>query len=109
MGRKKSGQSGAVPTTRNVGFDDKTKGAGGGDLVDTPENRAKLQELEDLLQAGMKLPGEDQTEGDGDGVGPGKGRAALRPQDYARDRWTSSSSRLPNQPEWEDIFGPKVS
>ena len=106
MGRKKSGQSGAVPQTRKVGFDDRTQGAGGGDLVDTPENRAKLQELEDLLQAGMKLPGEEQ---DGERVGPGRGPTPLRGQDYGRDRWTSSESRLPSQSEWEDIFGPKVS
>ena len=109
MGRKKSGQSGAVPQTRNVGFDDKTKGVGGGDLVDTPENRAKLQELEDMLKAGMKLPGEEQAEGDGERVGPGRGQVPLRGQDYGRDRWTKGESRLPSQSEWEDIFGPKVS
>ncbi|KAG6986684.1 ATP-dependent rRNA helicase spb4 [Physcia stellaris] len=81
MGRKRSGQSGAL---RNVGFDEKTKG----DLVDTP--------MEGMLQA----PGEEQAEG--------VERVALRPRDYARDRWTSGSSRLPNQSEWEDIFGPKT-
>ena len=98
MGRKRSGQSGAL---RNVGFDEKAKG----DLADTPENRARLQELDEMLQAGIKLPGEEQA----DGVGVGVERVALRPRDYARDRWTSGSSRLPNQSEWEDIFGPKVS
>lgn len=76
----------------------------GVDLVDTPENRASLQGLEDLLRAGMKLPGEEQAEG----VEPGKGAGVLWRQDYARERWTSSLSRLPTQSEREDIFGPKV-
>ena len=99
LGRKKSGQSGAVQQpppqpARNVGFDDQEKtGAGGDDEVDNEKNRDYLAGLEAKLQAGMSL--EEANE-------------SLREQDYARDRWTASLSRLPNQTEWEDLVGPKV-
>ncbi|KAL8790493.1 MAG: hypothetical protein Q9195_006324 [Heterodermia aff. obscurata] len=99
MGRKKSAQSGAVaPPTRNVGFDDQQKGklgiAGGDDEVDNQKNRDYLAGLEAKLQQGMSLEEAAAEE-----------QQPLREQDYARDRWTSSLSRLPTQSEWEDLFG----
>lgn len=108
MGRKKSGQSGAVnPSVRNVGFNEQkaqkqsklgiASGDKNDDEVDTEKNRNTLAELEAKLQAGMSL--EDATED----------QKPLREQDYARDRWTSSLSRLPTQTEWEELVGPKVS
>ena len=106
LGRTKSGQSGAVgPPTRNVGFSDQGESAKKGrlsiaggleDNVDTDKNRNALADLEAKLQAGMSL--EEATED----------QKPMREQDFARDRWTSSSSRLPHQAEWEDLFGPKV-
>ena len=90
---------------RNVGFNDQESvdkkgqlGIAGGeekeDEVDTEKNRNYLAGLEAKLQEGMSL--EDASE-------------AMREQDYARDRWTASLSRLPTQTEWEDLVGPKVS
>ena len=104
LGRTKSAQSGAVlPPARNVGFNDQEKpqkqGKLGiaGDEVDNEKNRNTLAELEAKLQAGMSL--EEAADA----------QTPLREQDYARDRWTSSFSRLPNQTEWEELVGPKVS
>ena len=103
LGRKKSGQSGAVqppppPPARNVGFAGNALAGGDeqDDGVDT-ENREYLAGLEAKLQEGMSLQeaAEEQK--------------VLREQDYARDRWSSSLSRLPSQTEWEDLVGPKVS
>ena len=67
---------------------------GGEDEVDNEKNRDYLAGLEAKLQAGMSL--EEASE------------SSLREQDYARDRWTASLSRLPNQTEWEDLVGTKV-
>lgn len=113
MGRRKSGQSGSIPLPRNVGFENqeqgKEKAQGEGekaDMVDTLENWAKLAELDAMVRGGMKLGGEEPEVGF---ESQSEGQGVLRQRDYARDRWSSSLSRLPNQPEWEEMFGKKVS
>lgn len=89
MGRKKSGQSGAVaPPARNVGFDDEER----------PSNQSQLG-----------IAGGDHNDpGYSAGLEVTEAQGPLREQ-YARDRWTSGLSRLPTQAEWEDLFGTKVS